>query len=207
MGRQIDGVVEHRTFGIRTARQGSAALTGQAAATGRRSINARAIEGCPQQARRVGEVLQQVGIDIEADHERQVLGAQDLIQKIGPDFLLHLEHLPLAAAGIDQNAQGQGEVGFGGEILDGLRVAVLVDLEVVPGQIGNQPAFLIFDIEEELDNIDINFERAHRLVPLIVLALRGRVVRVRSAGQVGKLLGQGQGHGGQTGCHHGGCQQ
>src|SRR6185369_15855813 len=155
VGCQIDGVVEHSAFGIGTARQGSAALPGQAAATGRRSIDACAVEGGAQQAGRVGEILQQVGFDIETDHKRQIFGAQDLIQEIGPDFLLHLQNLSLAAAGIDQNSQGQGKVRFGGEILDCLRAAVLADLEVVLGQIGNQPAFFVFDIEKELHNVDI----------------------------------------------------
>ena len=71
---------------------------------------------------RVGEILQQVGFDIEADDKRQVLGAQNLAQEIGADFLLHLQNPLLAAAGIDQNAQGQRQIGFGGEILDGLQV-------------------------------------------------------------------------------------
>ena len=79
-------------------------------------------------------------------------------------------------------------------------LAVFEDLEIALGQVGNQPAFLVFDVEKELDNVDVDFQCADGLVPLLGLVCPGLVVRVRSAGQVGKLLGQGQRLAARAGC-------
>jgi hypothetical protein len=45
-------------------------------------------------------------------------------------FFFHIQHAHLAAAGIDQNAEGQRQIGFRLEILDGLRLAIFGNVEV-----------------------------------------------------------------------------
>ena len=58
----------------------------------------------------------------------------------------------------------KGRFGFGGEIFDGLRFSVFQYLEIVFDQVGDQPAFLVLDVEKELDHVHIDLQRAHRLV-------------------------------------------
>ena len=53
------------------------------------------------------------------------------------------------------------------------RLAVFEKLEIVLGQAGNQPAFLVFDVEKELHHVDVDLQRADRLVPLLGLVLPG----------------------------------
>ena len=135
----------------------------------------------------VCKVLQQVNVDIKADDKCQVFIAQDLVEKFPANFLLHVEHAHLAAAGIDQNAQGQGKIGFSGEVLDGLRLAVLEDFKVILREIGNQGALLVLDVEEELDHVHVDFQRADRLV----FSLGVGLVLVRT-GQPGVLFRKGE---------------
>ncbi len=67
--------------------------------------------------------------------------------------------------------ESQGKIGFGGEIFDGLRFAVFQNLEIVFGQVGDQPPFLVLDVEKELDHVHIDLQRAHRLVAVFTLTL------------------------------------
>src|SRR4029077_19351977 len=98
MGRDINGVIEHGTFWSGTARQRSATRAREPAATGRGSIYARAVESVPQASRRVGEILQQIGIDVETDDKGLVFGPQNLAEEIGAYFLFHFQNALLAPA-------------------------------------------------------------------------------------------------------------
>ena len=91
------------------------------------------------------------------------LGRSDVLEERRANFFLHVEDAHLAAAGIDQDAEGQRQIGFGLEILDGLRLAIFEDFEVVFGEVGDQRAVFVFDVEEELHDLDVDLESA-RLV-------------------------------------------
>ena len=51
-----------------------------------------------------GEILQQVDRDIEADDEGLVFVGQNLAKKRAANFLLHVDDVALAAAGVDHDA-------------------------------------------------------------------------------------------------------
>ena len=99
------------------------------------------------------------------------LSRQDLLQERPANFFLHVEDALLAAAGVDQDAERERQIRFGGEVLDGLRSAVLSDVEVTFGQVGDERALFVFDVEKQLHHVDINFQRLLRL--LVVAALVG----------------------------------
>ena len=80
--------------------------------------------------RGVREILDQFGVQIEVDDERQVFLLQNFGQKRRAGFLFHRQHPRLAAAGVDQDPEGQRQIGIRVEILDGLRLAIFQNLEV-----------------------------------------------------------------------------
>ena len=65
-------------------------------------------------------------------------------------LLLEPELLANAVAGIYKDGQAEGQVGFGGELLDDLRLLVFDDLEIVFPEIGDEPALLIRDREQDM---------------------------------------------------------
>ena len=97
------------------------------------------------------------------------LGRRMLSRNERSDLLFHIEDAHLAAAGIDQDAQRKREIGFGLEVFDGLRLAVLEEVEVVFGEVGNQRAMLVFDVEEQLDDFDVDLEGLDGLVLRLVV--------------------------------------
>ena len=105
-----------------------------------------------------GVILHQFGFDVEVDYERFVLVGENLAQECSADFLFHVEDSELAAGGINENAKGERQIRFGGEVLDGLRLAVFEDLEIIFGQIGNQHAVLVFDVEEYSHHVDVDLQ-------------------------------------------------
>ena len=126
-----------------------------------------------------GVVLYQFGVDVEVDDVGFVFVGENLAEECAADFLLHVEHSELAAGGINEDAEGQRQIRFGGEVFDGLRLAVFEDLEVIFGEVGNERAVLVFDVEEESDHVDADFE-----------GLGGRLLVFGLLG-VGGLLGRG----------------
>ena len=96
------------------------------------------------------------------------LGRSVFSRNEAANFLFHFEHAQLAIAGIDENAEGQRQIGFGLEIFDGLGLAVLGDVKVVFGEVGDQRAMLVFDVEEELDDLDVDLEGFDGLVLRLV---------------------------------------
>ncbi len=97
-----------------------------------------------------------IHVGIKAHDKGQVFLPQDLIQELPAHQLLHVEHSRLAGTGVKQNAERQRQIRFSGKIFDGLRFAVLRNLKLVFGQVGDQPAFLVLDVEEQLHHIDID---------------------------------------------------
>jgi hypothetical protein len=97
---------------------------------------------------RIGEVLQQVNVHVETDDERFILWPEGFLEKVAANLFFHLQHAFLAATGVNQNPQRKGQIRLRREIFDGLRLAILKQLEVVLAQAGYQPAAFIFDVEE-----------------------------------------------------------
>ena len=71
--------------------------------------------------RAVGEVLQQIDVHVEGEQEGLVLLPQHLLKKLAAGLLLERQHALLAAGGVEQNAEGERQVGLGDEVLEGLR--------------------------------------------------------------------------------------
>src|SRR3984957_5642483 len=117
------------------------------------------------------EILQQRRIDVEVDYERLVLVGQNLFKKRPAYFLLHVQHPQLASAGVDKYPQSQGQIRFRGEVLDGLLLAVFKNLKVVLGQVRNQCAMLVFNVEEKLDHVDPNLDRLRGLLRILGLLI------------------------------------
>src|ERR1019366_5970257 len=92
-----------------------------------------------------------------------------------------------------EDAEGQREIGFGLEVFDGLGLAVLEQVEVILGEAGDQRAMLVFDVEEQLDDFDVDLQGLDGLVlRLAVGAGRGGARRSR---RILRGCGKRQGHG------------
>src|SRR5260370_11186940 len=60
-----------------------------------------------------------------------------------------------AAAGIDDQRDGQGKIGFTTEVCDGLTLFVLEDSEIVFSQICNKFSLFVRNREENIDEVDV----------------------------------------------------
>src|SRR5207302_2025181 len=85
-----------------------------------------------------------------------VLLAQNLGEKLRRGALFRIDQPFLAGAGIDQQADGQGQVGLAREILDGLFLAVFVYLEVALLQVADQRAVLSADTRQQTDQVYVH---------------------------------------------------
>ena len=84
---------------------------------------------------RCREILQKFHLAVEVDDKSLVLiFAQHLGQKALTGVAFFAEHPSLAHAGIHQKAEREWEIGFAGEIFQGLRAAVLGHSEIILGQ-------------------------------------------------------------------------
>jgi len=94
---------------------------------------------------------------IEMDDEGFVLiFAQKVIEEgtARGDFLI--EDAALAAAGVHEEAEGERKIGFAGEVGDGLGFAVLVEGEIVLGEIVDEGAVFVADGGEEVYGADVD---------------------------------------------------
>ncbi len=114
-------------------------------------------KGALEFARAVGVVGEQIDVDVEGDQEGLVLGGEDVFEELGAGVLLHGEDVLLAAAGVEQNADGEGQVLFLGEVLGLLRLLVLEDLAVVLVQVGDE-AVLVADGEVDVHQVDVDLQ-------------------------------------------------
>jgi hypothetical protein len=148
---EVDGVVERRA-----------------------AARAQAADGRLQLLGIVDEVRHQLGRSIEAHHHGFVVAEADhaVDERIGR-FLLELETLPDAVAGIDQDAEAQGKVGFGRELRDGLGALVFEHLKVVLHQVGDEAALLVGDREKHVDARDVQNDAGTGIFDDLGL-LRGR---------------------------------
>ena len=80
----------------------------------------------------VGEVLGDVGLDVEAFDEGAVVAVEDLEEELDGGVLLELEALADGAAGVEHDADAEGKIGLLREVEDGFgRTAVVEQTEVL----------------------------------------------------------------------------
>ena len=197
VGGQINGVVEHGAglgrSGYRTA-AGAGYWTG-----GVTGVDLYRIQRFLQTVNVAGEILQQTGIDVEVDDEGFIFVGQDLFQERATDFLLHVEDSQLTAAGVDQNSERERQVRLGGKIFHGLRLAVFRDIKVSFGKVRHECAVLVFDVKENLHDVDVHLQSFGGLLILVVgLLISGLLIR----GRLGRrLLGRSEWGGQAKGSH------
>ncbi len=66
----------------------------------------------------VGVVGEKIEIHIERDKKRFIFRPQNAAQKSSAGLLLQRQNILLAPAGVEQDSQGEGLIGFRGEVLD-----------------------------------------------------------------------------------------
>jgi hypothetical protein len=99
-----------------------------------------------------GEVLKEFDFVIEMDEEGFVfVFAQDAIEERAAGGAFLIENAALAETGVDEKAEGEREVGFFGEIGDGLGLGVLVEGEIVFGEVADEAAVFVANGGEEVD--------------------------------------------------------
>ena len=89
----------------------------------------------------------------EADGEGLVAGSEDLVEKGFDVFFVFCDELFLTAAGVDDEADAQGQLIVVGEETDFLRDGVFDDGEVVFGEAGNDVAFGVVNAEGGVDEM------------------------------------------------------
>ena len=99
------------------------------------------------------------------------------MQELDAGLLLDGQHALLAGTGVDQQAQGQRLVGIGGEILDGLGLAVFDYVEVALVRPGISRPCLSFTLKKILTTLTCALKVVGsvfvlRLLRLLVLGLR-----------------------------------
>ena len=143
----------------------------------------RRVEGlqrCLQLGPRIGKVLQKRHIKIEIHDECQVfLFAQQSIQKAVAGAALLIQNAPLTQAGIDKQSQAQRQIGFFGEVVDGLRAAVFRQSEGVLVQVRDDLAVLVADGGDNVHGLHINVDFWWLLAVGVALKKREILFRAR----------------------------
>jgi len=94
---------------------------------------------------------------VEVDEEGFVLVfAQDAIEERAAGGAFLIEDAALAEAGVDEEAEGEREIGVFCEIGDGLGLAVLLEGEVVFGEVADDVAMFVADGGEEVYGGDVD---------------------------------------------------
>ncbi len=84
-------------------------------------------------------------------------GVRTSLRNSAPGLLLEGEDVHLAAGGVEQDADGEGEVLLLGEVLGLLELLVLEDAAVALVEIGDE-AVLVADREVDVNQVDLNLE-------------------------------------------------
>jgi hypothetical protein len=163
VGGEVDGIVEKRAAAMAVAAGAAVvsatAATTSAAATGTGLRELRAvdlIDGGKEFLAGRGEVLEKFDFVIEVDEEGFVfVFAQDAIEERAAGCAFLVEDAALAEAGIDEEAEGEREIGLFGEIGDGLGLGVLFEGEVIFGEIADEIAVFVADGGEQIDGSDV----------------------------------------------------
>jgi len=104
-----------------------------------------------------GEVLQKFYFAIEVYDEGFVfVFAKDVVEERAASVEFLVEDATLTKAGVNEKAEGEGKIGFPGEIGDGLRLGVLFEEEVALGESVDEGVVFIADGDEEIDGVDVD---------------------------------------------------
>ena len=104
--------------------------------------------------------MQQFHIEIEMNHKRHVLlGAQHLFEEPETGRPLFFNQPALAAAGVHQQAEREGQVALLGEIGDRLGAAILLQDKIVLGEVLHDTARLVTHIRKQIDHLDAGGKR------------------------------------------------
>ena len=184
MGGEIDGVIELGTAAAArlagaavVAVSGFRALAGAAGGAGGPHV----VELAVQFFARRREVLQQLNLAVEVDEERLIgsgaglgIRGEHLVDKLFAGLALVVQGAGDAAAGVNQQAEPEGQVALVSEALDGLRAAVFREREVARLEAGDQRAVLVAHGDGEDDLASLNPEGCGRLVRIGLLGQAGR---------------------------------
>src|ERR1700678_2830512 len=99
----------------------------------------------------------------EADGECLIAWFEDLVEKVFDVFLVLFDELLLAAAGVDDEADAQGELVVVGEETDLLRDAIFDDGEVVFGEASYDTAFGVVNAEGGVDEMGFHLDDRYAL--------------------------------------------
>ena len=77
-------------------------------------------------------------------------------RKAGRTFLI--DHAALTQTGVDQQTNGEREIGVTREVLDGLRTTVFFQLEIVFAEIADHGAVLVANRSEQIDHLGVGRE-------------------------------------------------
>jgi len=108
----------------------------------------------------VCEVLCNFGSGIEADNEGVVVSwSHRLIEKFNGGFLLELKAVANRVAGINEQADLQGQISFGVEAADFLgRFTVIDYAKIILLQVGDVAAVFVGDGKDHVDFVGPGFE-------------------------------------------------
>ncbi len=151
-GCHVDGVVQNSPARLRNGRY--RAWTEPAHA----GTHLQPIQAGAQELGRVGVILQQLGVFAEADQKRQVLLAQYRSEELISCVLLDFDQVLWLALTSMSNPMVSGRSVSRLKELDLLFLAVLENLEVVLVQIADQPALLVANVEQDVDQADLHLQ-------------------------------------------------
>src|SRR6266851_508134 len=101
VGGEVDGVEEQGSSGGAVAGDGTGAGAG---------VDLGGVDGSLDLAGAVGVVGEEVDVNVEGDEEGLVLGGEDVFEELGAGGLFEGENIHLAAAGVEEDADGEGEI-------------------------------------------------------------------------------------------------
>ncbi len=83
-------------------------------------------------------------------------GGEHLVEEGAAGGALFVDDVALGEAGVDEQAEDEGEVGVLVEVADGLGFAVDLEDEVVLGEVLDEGAFFVADDDGEIDEAGVN---------------------------------------------------
>ena len=98
-------------------------------------VDAGGVDGAGEFGEAVGVVREEVDVDVEGDEEGEVFRREDVFEEADGGLLFDGKDALLAAAGVEQEADGEREVFLLGEGFDGLRLVVVEDVAVGGGEV------------------------------------------------------------------------
>src|SRR4029077_1778792 len=124
----------------------------------------------------VGQVLQKVHGNIKANNESQVLIREHLLQKAAGNYLFFRQGAVHTVTAVNEQADGKRLVRQRGKILDGLRLALFQQLEMIFFQIGDEGAVLVFYIKQHVDHGHVFAEDRYLALLIDRFLIVGRLV-------------------------------